>query len=53
LAGTISSSGYKGNFHDITQGDNGVFPAVDGYDMVTGIGSPKADQLIPDLNNSR
>jgi subtilase family serine protease len=52
LAGTTGSSGYTANFHDITLGDNGVYTAVDGYDMVTGIGSPKADQLIPDLNSS-
>ncbi len=27
-------------FHDITQGNNGFFPAVPGYDLVTGWGSP-------------
>ena len=34
------------DFHDITQGDNG-FSAGPGYDLVTGLGSPKANLLIP------
>ncbi|MGZ4106685.1 MAG: S53 family peptidase [Tumebacillaceae bacterium] len=34
------------NFHDITTGSNGN-PALTGYDLVTGLGSPKADVLIP------
>jgi subtilase family serine protease len=37
-----------GDFHDITQGNNG-FPAGPGYDLVTGLGSPKANLLVPDL----
>src|SRR5262249_6106908 len=37
-----------GDFHDITQGNNG-FSAGPGYDLVTGLGSPKADLLLPDL----
>jgi kumamolisin len=32
-------------FHDITSGSNG-FPAVKGYDLVTGWGSPNTDGLI-------
>ncbi len=32
-------SGYATDFHDITSGSNG-FPAVAGYDLVTGWGSP-------------
>ena len=36
------------NFHDITTGSNG-FSAGPGYDLVTGIGSPIANQLIPNL----
>jgi hypothetical protein len=36
------------NFHDITTGNNG-YPAGVGYDLVTGIGSPIANQLIPNL----
>ncbi len=36
------------NFHDITTGNNG-FAAAPGYDLVTGLGSPVANQLVPDL----
>jgi Calx-beta domain/FG-GAP-like repeat/Carboxypeptidase regulatory-like domain len=36
------------DFHDITTGNNG-FSAGPGYDLVTGIGSPVANLLVPDL----
>jgi len=36
---------YDTDFHDITSGSNG-FPAVKGYDLVTGWGSPNTDGLI-------
>ena len=36
------------DFHDITTGNNG-FAAGAGYDLVTGIGSPVADNLVPAL----
>jgi hypothetical protein len=36
------------NFHDITTGSNG-HKAVAGYDEATGIGTPVANLLIPDL----
>jgi subtilase family serine protease len=36
------------DFHDITTGSNG-FDAGPGYDLVTGLGSPYADRLVPDL----
>jgi uncharacterized repeat protein (TIGR03803 family) len=36
------------DFNDITTGNNG-YPAGPGYDLVTGLGSPIADTLIPDL----
>jgi subtilase family serine protease len=39
---------YKVLFHDILKGNNG-FAAGPGYDLVTGIGSPVACQLIPVL----
>jgi subtilase family serine protease len=39
------------NFHDITSGTNGSCGAQctsgTGYDLVTGMGSPKVDQLVP------
>ena len=37
-----------GDFHDITQGNNG-FPAGPGYDLVTGLGTPIANFIVPDL----
>ena len=37
-----------GDFHDVTQGYNG-YNAGPGYDLVTGLGTPKANLLIPDL----
>ena len=36
------------DFHDITTGSNGN-PAKVGYDMATGIGSPLANNLVPDF----
>lgn len=36
------------DFHDITYGSNGI-SAKSGYDLATGLGSPIADRLIPDL----
>jgi Subtilase family len=36
------------DFHDIRRGSNGV-PATVGYDLATGLGSPIADRLVPDL----
>ncbi len=38
-------SGYAADFHDITNGNNG-FPAVTGYDLDTGWGSPNGSGLI-------
>jgi subtilase family serine protease len=47
---------YHQDFHDITQGNNsnpeaGVvgYSAAPGWDAVTGLGSPNAERLIPDL----
>ncbi len=36
------------DFHDIVNGNNG-YPAGPGYDLVTGLGTPVANLLIPDL----
>lgn len=49
LAGTTGSTGYTTYFHDITQGNNGGYSALPGYDLVTGLGSPQANNLIPAL----
>jgi subtilase family serine protease len=37
------------DFHDITSGSNGEFRAGPGYDLVTGLGTPIANLLVPDL----
>jgi hypothetical protein len=42
----ISSS----DFHDIASGNNG-FAATVGYDLVTGLGTPKSNLLVPDLGS--
>jgi len=48
FAATTGSASYTNNYHDIIQGSNG-YPAQAGYDLVTGIGSPKDNSLIPNL----
>ncbi len=37
------------DFHDITSGSNGQYSATKGYDEVTGLGSPLANQVIQGL----
>lgn len=37
------------DYHDITTGRAGSYSAGAGYDYVTGLGSPVADGLVPDL----
>jgi hypothetical protein len=53
-----ASSSYAQDFHDVTQGDNTQnvdgtqvpgYSAAQGWDPVTGLGSPNAEKLIPDL----
>ena len=53
-----STSSYTRDFHDITEGNNSVrvhdtlvpgYYAAPGWDPVTGLGSPDAENLIPDL----
>ncbi len=39
----------KSDYHVITSGTNGEFTAQAGYNLVTGLGSPVASQLVPDL----
>jgi hypothetical protein len=43
-----NKSEYTAAFNDITSGNNG-YAAGPGYDMVTGLGSPKANALVNDL----
>jgi hypothetical protein len=62
--GALSSSGTLGGLysllsntdtinatylHDVTSGSSGTYSAAPGYDAVTGLGSPKANTLIPYL----
>lgn len=52
------SSNYDSNFHDINSGNNDCcgqsrwFDAVNGYDLVTGWGSPNGQTLINSLTSS-
>lgn len=39
------------DFHKITVGYNGYYSTQSGYDLVTGLGSPVANLLIPDVVN--
>ncbi len=39
----------KSDFHDITVGSNKSYAATAGYDQVTGLGTPVANLLVPDL----
>src|SRR5437588_12322190 len=36
-------------YRDIVSGANGKYSAGPGYDLVTGMGTPHADQLVPAL----
>jgi len=45
------SSSYQANFYDITTGSNGK-PAVAGYDLVTGWGTPNGPNLIASLSGT-
>jgi len=52
LYGASFTPAYSRLFHDVTTGDNssnGVtgFPAKPGWDAATGLGSPKANTLVP------
>jgi len=48
LYGIYNSPNYLNDFHDVTTGNNG-FAAGTGYDLVTGIGTPKVQNLVPVL----
>ncbi|HYA26184.1 MAG TPA: S53 family peptidase [Terriglobales bacterium] len=45
-------SSYTSDFHDITQGSNGKYSAVTGFDLVTGWGSFNGPNLINTLTGS-
>jgi subtilase family serine protease len=44
-----TGSNFASDFHDITHGSNGLYRAVDFYDLVTGWGSPNGPSLIDAL----
>ena len=46
-----TGSSYSSDFHDITSGASGSYPAVTGYDLVTGWGSPNGINLIGALTS--
>lgn len=52
---TVAIANYSANFHDITSGANGscgtLCTATTGYDYVTGLGSPQANNIITALVN--
>lgn len=43
------STGYNSDFHDVIGGNNGNYDAVQGFDLVTGWGSPIGPSLIDAL----
>ena len=51
LAGGSSYTNPGGDFYDVTTGGNGL-NAGTGYDFVTGLGTPVANKLVPDLIKS-
>ena len=53
-----ASNRYAADFRDITQGNNSIhtrsvnvpgYSATTGWDPITGLGSPDAENLLPDL----
>ena len=44
---------YRDNFFDIRSGSAGAFTATRGYDFTTGLGSPRADELVKALAGRR
>jgi hypothetical protein len=47
---TLASQSYSTYYNDIVSGNNG-YQAGPGYDLVTGIGTPIANQVVPGLVN--
>ena len=43
---SLATANYAGYYHDIISGSNGAYSAGPGYDLVTGLGSPVANQLV-------
>ena len=47
----LAVTSYRKCYHDITAGFNGDFAAGYGYDLITGLGSPRARALVPALRS--
>ena len=45
----LAGANYSAYYHDITTGGNAKYSAGVGYDLVTGLGTPKADALVTAL----
>ncbi|HNM86977.1 MAG TPA: peptidase S53, partial [Mycobacterium sp.] len=45
----VAAGSRSPGFHDITLGGNAVDTATEGYDLVTGLGTPDVDNLVRDL----
>jgi uncharacterized repeat protein (TIGR03803 family) len=46
---SLATDNYSGYFHDIVSGSDGAYSAGPGYDLVTGLGTPIANQLVTAL----
>jgi hypothetical protein len=46
------NANYSTYFHDVTTGSNGGYAAGTGYDLVTGLGAPVANQIVASLVGS-
>jgi uncharacterized repeat protein (TIGR03803 family) len=49
---SLAAANYAGCYHDIISGNNGAYSTGPGYDLVTGLGTPIANQLVPALAGS-
>jgi kumamolisin len=52
LYGLFNTQQQSPAFHDVTNGTNLYYPATQGYDMASGIGSPDVDNIAHDLASS-
>ena len=52
-AATTPGSYPTGGYHDITVGVNGIYSALPGYDLTTGLGTIIVDQLVTDLGKAK
>jgi pseudomonalisin/xanthomonalisin len=48
-AGGLTGTYPKGGYHDITIGNNGLYEATIGYDLITGLGTFTINELLQDF----